>query len=59
MNNTDHQPKSRPISSDKKQQVRCMHSQDLFGRHKEMMIKHAGQEYRLRITRQNKLILTK
>jgi len=45
--------------SEKEQQVRRLHSQDLFKHHKEVVIEHAGQEYRLRITRQNKLILTK
>ena len=34
-------------------------SSDLFGDTHEVLIEHAGQEYRLRITRQGKLILTK
>lgn len=34
-------------------------SGDLFGDAQEILIEHAGQEYRLRITRQGKLILTK
>lgn len=34
-------------------------SNDLFGSAQEILIEHAGQEYRLRITRQGKLILTK
>lgn len=34
-------------------------SNDLFGDAQEILIEHAGQEYRLRITRQGKLILTK
>jgi hemin uptake protein HemP len=34
-------------------------SADLFGDSQEILIDHAGQEYRLRITRQDKLILTK
>ena len=34
-------------------------SSDLFGDAHEILIDHAGQEYRLRITRQGKLILTK
>lgn len=34
-------------------------SNDLFGDAREILIEHAGQEYRLRITRQGKLILTK
>ncbi|MEW5756274.1 MAG: hemin uptake protein HemP [Pseudomonadota bacterium] len=31
----------------------------LFGAGKEIVIRHAGELYRLRVTRQNKLILTK
>ncbi|MFO7640681.1 MAG: hemin uptake protein HemP [Candidatus Competibacteraceae bacterium] len=34
-------------------------SADLFGSAQEILIDHAGQEYRLRVTRQGKLILTK
>lgn len=34
-------------------------SRDLFDGDQEILIDHAGQEYRLRITRQGKLILTK
>ncbi|MBI1208918.1 MAG: hemin uptake protein HemP [Azospirillum sp.] len=31
----------------------------LMGGSRELLIRHAGQEYRLRVTRANKLILTK
>jgi hemin uptake protein HemP len=34
-------------------------STDLFGPDDEIVIVHRGQEYRLRITKDNKLILTK
>ncbi len=34
-------------------------STDLFGAAQEILIDHAGREYRLRITRQGKLILIK
>jgi hemin uptake protein HemP len=34
-------------------------SQALFSGKQEIQIEHAGHTYRLRITRQNKLILTK
>jgi hemin uptake protein HemP len=34
-------------------------SKDLFGTAREIVIEHAGDEYRLRLTRQGKLILTK
>ena len=34
-------------------------SQELFRGQQEILIEHAGHAYRLRITRQDKLILTK
>jgi hemin uptake protein HemP len=34
-------------------------SAELFGDHQEIIILHAGKEYRLRITSNNKLIMTK
>ena len=37
----------------------CVRSDDLIGKDKEIMIEHDGAYYRLRITRANKLILTK
>lgn len=37
----------------------CVSALSLFGRHREILIEHAGVHYRLRITRANKLILTK
>jgi hemin uptake protein HemP len=37
----------------------CVRSEDLFGLDREIMIQHAGAQYRLRLTRANKLILTK
>ena len=36
-----------------------LHSAELFGAVREIVIEHAGEEYRLRLTRQGKLILTK
>jgi len=36
-----------------------LHSAELFGTAREVVIDHAGEEYRLRLTRQGKLILTK
>jgi hemin uptake protein HemP len=42
----------------KAQQAR-LHSKELFGTAHEIVIEHAGDEYRLRLTRQGKLILTK
>ena len=34
-------------------------SEELFGNSNELVIQHGNEEYRLRITRNNKLILTK
>lgn len=44
--------------------ARCLHvpvvqTQELFGSFQEIRIQHRGDEYRLRITRNQKLILTK
>jgi hemin uptake protein HemP len=36
-----------------------LNSTELFGTGREVVIEHAGEEYRLRLTRQGKLILTK
>jgi hemin uptake protein HemP len=38
---------------------RTMTSEDLFAGRREMLIKHASESYRLRITNQGKLFLTK
>jgi hemin uptake protein HemP len=37
----------------------CIDSRDLFVTTREIGISHAGETYRLRLTAQNKLILTK
>lgn len=34
-------------------------SRELFRGHQELVIEHAGEEYRLRLTRNDKLILNK
>lgn len=39
--------------------LRRLDSGKLFGGAREVVIEHAGQEYRLRVTSQDKLILTK
>ncbi|TVS13858.1 MAG: hemin uptake protein HemP [Gammaproteobacteria bacterium] len=38
---------------------RELSSEALLGGHKEVVIRHGDETYRLRLTRQNKLILTK
>lgn len=40
-------------------QPRTVTSDKLFGELREIIILHAGEQYRLRITSNNKLILTK
>lgn len=39
--------------------TRVVKSDQLFGTRREVIIKHGQEEYRLRITRADKLILTK
>ena len=41
------------------QSLSLIHSTQLFQGHKEITIIHDGQLYRMRMTRHNKLILTK
>ena len=40
-------------------QVRVLDAQELFGQSSEVRLRHCGEEYRLMLTRNNKLILTK
>jgi hemin uptake protein HemP len=40
-------------------QTRVVKSDQLFGTRREIIIQHGQEEYRLRITRADKLILTK
>ena len=50
----------QPSSSvDAMPSVRTFDSGSLFGKEHEIRIAHDGQEYRLRVTRNGKLILTK
>ena len=44
------EPPSRPL---------ILRTEQLFGSRREIIIKHGQEEYRLRITRADKLILTK
>jgi len=53
-----------PLTTDKqallnKKEMNNYKSQMLFAGKQEIVIEHDGQAYKLRITRQNKLILTK
>lgn len=47
------------VLSDDVRQPLTLDSADLFVKGKEVRIRHAGEEYRLRLTSNNKLILTK
>lgn len=49
----DDQPDALPASH------KPWRSEDLFGNSNQLVILHDGEEYRLRITQKNKLILTK
>lgn len=40
-------------------ELKRVSTEDLIGPEREVLIRHAGCDYRLRITRQGKLILTK
>ncbi|MCG3200573.1 MAG: hypothetical protein NFCOHLIN_00429 [Gammaproteobacteria bacterium] len=46
-------------SSRPKETGAAIRSEDLFGKAREVQLEHRGEIYRLRITRQEKLILTK
>ena len=50
---------SQPEPNASKLQERVVRTQELFGSHREVIIKHGEEEYRLRITKADKLILTK
>jgi len=59
MNNQKIEPAStKQVSCDCMAGQRCA-SEALFQGMREILIKHAGKVYRLRITRKGKLILTK
>jgi len=50
---------NEPSGTGTKTDSRRYQSQALFCGQQEILIEHAGHSYRLRITRQDKLILTK
>lgn len=50
---------STRINPEKLQTRKVVTSRELMGNGKELIIQHAGEEYRLRITKQSKMILTK
>jgi hemin uptake protein HemP len=50
--------KAAPDGSARADKAARMRSRDLLGDHGELVIEHEGKEYRLRRTRNGKLILT-
>ncbi len=57
-------PESVDFSVSSKQSIgpdlrQRLHSAELFDKAREVVIEHGGEQYRLRLTRQGKLILTK
>ena len=50
---------SQPEPGASKLAARVVRTQELFGPRREVIIKHGDEEYRLRITKTDKLILTK
>lgn len=62
MSNTSEKVDARLRSSTTQQESasrKRLSSRELFGALREVVIDHVGEEYRLRITSQGKLILTK
>lgn len=51
--------KLAPLRNDAVAEIRVLESSDLFRGANEIMIRHDGVIYRLKITRQGKLILNK
>lgn len=52
-------PKAAPRQPQPTQPLTKLDTHSLFDGRREVLIVHNGEEYRLRITRQEKLILTK
>ena len=55
---TAHLPQN-PVSLSPSPRQEPLTTEQLFGKRQEIVIVHDGEAYRLRITRNNKLILTK
>jgi hemin uptake protein HemP len=52
-------PANRSLAPAPPRDLKRVSSEELIGPAREVLIRHAGFDYRLRITRQGKLILTK
>jgi hemin uptake protein HemP len=57
----DEQSSSSPIekAAEPREESRVLRSEELFARQRVLLIEHAGQRYRLLITRNERLILQK
>jgi hemin uptake protein HemP len=51
--------KNPPTAKQDKAEIRRLNAESMFANTDEVIIDHAGQSYRLRLTRNGKLILTK
>ena len=58
MHDVQRPPKRNPVPTPPRD-LKRVSSEELIGPAGEVLIRHAGCDYRLRITRQGKLILTK
>lgn len=56
---TDLEPKNTHPSPQESKGPTLVSTTQLFGKEHELLIEHGGELYRLRITKNNKLILTK
>lgn len=54
-----HTPAGKRAGGEGAESRRRLASSELLGRDNELIIAHGSEEYRLRLTRQGKLILTK
>jgi len=52
-------PPAQPVRTEASNSKTCIDSRQLLGGRNLIEIEHAGQRYQLRVTRENKLILTK
>ena len=52
-------PPNRNLAHPPARELKRVSTEELIGPAREVLIRHAGCDYRLRITRQGKLILTK
>ncbi len=59
MSNQDKDPQRRPAPRPMESATAAISSTELLAGGKELRISHGGEEYRLRLTASNKLILTK